>query len=236
MINPPHGVWFITSSGTGIGKTFVAAAMAHQFRSTGRKALALKPIMTGWNQATATTSDAAVLLAALGREQTEAGIAGISPWRFDAPLSPHLAAEAEGRTINPDALYTYCTQAIADAGAEGASLIIEGIGGVMVPLTRRVTVLDWIEALSVPAILVVGSYLGALSHALSSASVLVGRGIAVAAVVVAESERSVGLEATAATLAAFLPETEIIVAPRVRSRDEPWRNAPPLSVIWQHPV
>ena len=220
---------FITSSGTGVGKTLVAAAIADQLRAAGGAPRTLKPVMSGFDLRAVEECDAAVLLAAQGADITEATIAGISPWRFAAPVSPHLAAEAEGRQIDFAALCRFCRGAIAEARAAEQTLVIEGIGGVMVPLTRRRTVLDWIEALAIPAVLVVGSYLGALSHALSAAAMLAGRGIGLAAVVVSESAQSAGLEATTDTLGDFLPGAKIIGVPRIATGAEPWRHAPVLA-------
>jgi dethiobiotin synthetase len=85
-------------------------------------------------------------------------------------------------------------------------LLIEGVGGVMVPLDDRHTVLDWIAALEAPALLVVGSYLGAISHALTAEGAIRGRGLAVAGVVIDESADSpVPLDDTAQTMKRFLP-------------------------------
>ncbi|MGH6662285.1 MAG: ATP-dependent dethiobiotin synthetase BioD, partial [Rhodospirillales bacterium] len=85
-------------------------------------------------------------------------------------------------------------------------LLIEGVGGVMAPLDDRHTVLDWIDELGAPALLVCGSYLGAISHALTAAAALAARGITIAGVVVDESEAStVPLADTVATLKRFLP-------------------------------
>ncbi len=119
-----------------------------------------------------------------------------------------------------------CRAAIAEARAAGQALIIEGVGGVMVPLNRRPTVLDWIDVLAIPAVLVVGSYLGALSRALSAASVLAERGIGLAVIVVSESAQSVGIEATVETLGDFLPGAKILGVPRIETAAEPWRRAP----------
>ena len=219
---------FVTSSGTGIGKTLVAAAIVDQLRRAGRAPQALKPVASGFDPEAVEECDAAILLAAQGADVTEAAVAQTSPWRFAAPLSPHLAAEAEGRAIDVAALCGFCRTAIAEARAAGQTLVIEGIGGVMVPLTRRLTVLDWIAALSIPAVLVVGSYLGALSHALSAAAILTARGIGLTAVIVSESAHSAGLEATTATLGDFLPGARIIAVPRIAAA-APWRCAPVLA-------
>ncbi len=222
---------FVTSSGTGIGKTLIAAAIASQLNDSGRRPTVLKPVMSGFDPREPEACDAAVLLAAQGRDVTEEAIARISPWRFSAPLSPHLAAEAEGREIDFAALCGFCRTALVEAREAGEDLVIEGIGGVMVPLTRGLTVLDWIAALGLPAVLVAGSYLGALSHALSAASALTGRGIGLTAVVVSESAQGVGLAATARTLRDFLRDTDIVCIPRIGTETEPWRQAPALTEV-----
>ena len=154
---------FITATGTDIGKTFVTAGLIRHLRASGREVDALKPVMTGFDPAHPEASDAGVLLAALGRPIIAAEIARISPFRFSAPLSPDMAARRERRDIDFNALTEF--SAGAAARAKG-TLLIEGIGGVMVPLDDRHTVLDWMVALTCPVILVTGSYLGSLSHAL----------------------------------------------------------------------
>ena len=81
----------------------------------------------------------------------------------------------------------YCRNAAA--GPEEITLI-EGVGGVMVPLTERETVLDWMAALGAPCLLVVGSYLGTISHTLTAAGTLAARGLDISAIVISESEES----------------------------------------------
>ncbi len=111
----------------------------------------------------------------------------ISPWRFRAPLSPDMAASREHRTIELEDVVKFCRD--AGNGAENV-LLIEGVGGVMVPLNGQHTVLDWIEATNLSSILVVGSYLGTLSHTLTAVEALCSRGITVAAIVISESLES----------------------------------------------
>ena len=104
-------------------------------------------------------SDTAVLLQALGRQATGETIDAMSPWRFTAPLSPDMAAAREGRTIDFVALVDFCRQTIEDCSDKSDSTgitLIEGVGGVMVPLTQTHTVLDWITELNIPSIIVVG--------------------------------------------------------------------------------
>jgi dethiobiotin synthetase len=192
---------FITGTGTGVGKTFVAAGLIRYFRALGRPVAALKPLVSGFDLAAPSGSDPAVLLEALGREVTPEEVQRISPWRFRAPLSPDMAARAENKAIDFQAVVDLARTAIA--GTDGA-LLIEGIGGIMVPLDARHTVLDLMIALNQPLILVAGSYLGTLSHVLSAQEVILRRTLDLRAIVVSETEGApVPLDATLATLANF---------------------------------
>jgi dethiobiotin synthetase len=200
--------FFITATGTEIGKTFVAAGLIRHWRAAGRKVDALKPVATGFDPAAATTSDAGLLLAALGRPVTPAEIDRISPWRFAAPLSPDMAARRENRSIDFDALVAFSRDAVARAEDV---LLIEGIGGLMVPLDDRHTVLDWIIALDIPLVLVTGSYLGSFSHTLTCLDALARRTLALKAVLVNETPGSaVALHETVATISNFAGNTPVL--------------------------
>lgn len=192
---------FVTSSGTEIGKTFVAASLCAQLRARGRGVAALKPVVSGWDAAAAAASDPGILLAALGVPASAAAVEAISPWRFAAPLSPDMAARREGRRIDFDALVAFCRAAMTRAHDD---LLIEGVGGVMAPVGERHTVRDWIAALGVPALLVVGSYLGTISHTLTALAALREAGIPIDAVVVVESpDQPVPVAETAAAIGRF---------------------------------
>lgn len=204
----------MTATGTEIGKTFVCAGLVRHLRAASRPVRALKPVLSGFDPAQASASDTGVLLDALGVPVSEETIAAISPWRYAAPLSPNMAARAEGRSIDVEALVAFCERAIADARADGATIVIEGVGGLMVPLDERSTVIDWLARLRIPALLVTGSYLGTISHTLTCLEVLRGRGLPVAAVVVNESENGVALAATVETIAAFAQGTEVLALAR----------------------
>ena len=221
---------FITSSGTGIGKTLVTAALAWQLRELGQSVCAIKPVISGFTPENATESDPGILLAALGEKVTNDAIKLITPWRYSAPLAPDLAASREGRTLNLAEVITFCREATESANRDGAMLLIEGVGGVMAPITSEQTVADWMSVLDIRAILVVGSYLGAISHSLTAVEVLAAQSIPIAAVVVSESEAStVTLDDTVETLSRFLPEKRLLVLPRIRQTMEPWRAAPDLT-------
>ena len=204
---------FITATGTDIGKTFVTAGLIRHLRASGRDVDALKPVMTGFDPAHPEASDAGVLLASLGRPVIAAEIARVSPFRFSAPLSPDMAARRERRSLDFNALTTFSADAAAHAKG---TLLIEGIGGVMVPLNDRHTVLDWMVSITCPVILVTGSYLGSLSHALTSIDALGPRSIPIRAVVVSESPSStVPLADTVATLTRFAAPIPVVALPRL---------------------
>ena len=207
------GAIFITATGTDVGKTFVTAGLVREFRRGGRAVNAIKPVVSGFDMARAATSDPGILLAALGRPVTAEEIARVSPWRFAAPLSPDLAASKEGRALDFDALVAFSRDA---ASRRSDTLLIEGVGGIMVPLDTSRTVLDWMAALRFPLIVVAGSYLGTISHTLSALNVLARRGLAVAALVVSESAGGpVPLDDTVATIARFAGAIEVIALPRL---------------------
>lgn len=169
-------------------------------------------MISGFDDAEFLASDSAVLLRSLGQEPSLENIKDISPWRFKAPLSPDMAACKEGREINFDELVGYCQDLLK--GPENYKLI-EGVGGVMVPLDNEHTVLDWIAALNIPAIVVVGSYLGSISHSLTSIAALEAKAIDITEIVISESPNStVDLAETADVLRRFLPGRRFRQLPR----------------------
>ena len=209
--------YFITGTGTDVGKTFVAAGLVRALRAQGKVVAAIKPVISGFDIARARASDSGVLLEAMGEAVTPDAIEQISPWRYAAPLSPDMAAAREGKEIDFDALVAFCREAAAWPG----TLLIEGVGGVMVPLDARHTVLDWMAALKLPAILVAGSYLGTISHTLTAVDAMTRAGVTVAALVVNDSgDGAVPLSDTVATLGRFLPGTAIATIPRVAQLGE----------------
>ena len=113
---------------------------------------------------------------------------------------------------DPAALVAFCRRAIAQ---KTDVLLIEGIGGVMVPLDDRHTVLDWMTALDLPAILVVGNYLGTISHTLTALDAMARRGVKISTVVVSETSAGTPLEDNARTIARFAEEIEVLTLPRL---------------------
>jgi dethiobiotin synthetase len=204
---------FVTGTGTGIGKTFVTAGLVRHLRASGRTVEALKPVVTGFDPDMAAESDPAVLLAAMDRHATVEEIDKISPWRYRAALAPDMAARAEGTAVDFAKLSEFSLRAVL---TRRDVLLIEGVGGVMVPLDQEHTVLDWMIILRLPLILVAGSYLGTISHTLTALDALLRRDLAVFSIVVSESEGSaVPLDAAVASIQRFVHPVNVLAVPRI---------------------
>jgi dethiobiotin synthetase len=203
---------FVTSTGTEIGKTFVTAGLVRHLRTAGRAVNAIKPVISGFDPEAAAGSDSGVLLQALDRPVTTEELERISPWRFKAAVAPDLAAKRENRSIDFRALVRFCESAVTPREL----LLIEGVGGVMVPLDDRRTVIDWICALRIPVVLVVGSYLGTISHTLTALHVLAQRNLETTAIVISETPGStVSLDDTVASINRFGDLIDIVALPRL---------------------
>ena len=190
---------FVTSSGTEIGKTYVSAMLTQELG-----ARALKPLVSGIDAETFPESDPAMLMAAMGLEPRleDAGI--VSRWRFRAALSPDMAARREGKEISFPDLVEECVTAAQKPGP----LVIEGVGGLMVPLDGKHLVLDWMKELDrrigLAPVLVVGAYLGTISHTLTTLAVMRAENLLPRVIVVSEREAGpVPVEETAETIARF---------------------------------
>lgn len=205
--------YFVTSTGTDIGKTFVTAGLIRYLREAGQAVHAFKPVVSGYDSSVVETSDPAVLLKALGKQVSAEEIAAMAPWRFRAPLSPDLASARENRPIDFGALVAFSRDCV---NRNNGIVFIEGVGGIMVPIDGKRTVLDWMAALGIPLLLVVGGYLGTISHTLTALDVLTQRKLKVAAIVVSESERNpVELDETVESLTRFADALPVVGLPRL---------------------
>lgn len=210
---------FVTATGTDIGKTFVTTGLIRAARNLGRPVDALKPVVSGFDPNDVPASDTGAILDALGRPASTEAIELVSPWRYAAPLSPDMAARRENRFLDFDALLSFCQAGIA---AARGTLLIEGVGGIMVPLDDSHTVLDWMAALGLPVLLVAGSYLGTISHTLSALDVLARRGLRVMSVIVSETAgSSVELQETAETIRRFGHGATVATLPRHAGASHP---------------
>lgn len=213
--------YFITGVGTGVGKTFVTAALTHQLRQRGFDAVAYKPIVTGWQEED--DPDTSILARAMG--QGAETFDSITPWKFADSVSPHAAAAREGRSLH-GAEFVSWAKALPPAQVR----LVEGVGGLLVPINERETMLDWMQQHDWPVMLVGASYLGALNHTLLSAEALLRRGMRIRAVIISEScEPGLSLAEMEKTLQSFLPASILIASlPRIKG-DNPWQHAPELT-------
>lgn len=216
--------YFITATGTDIGKTLVTAALCRQFAAKGMRVKALKPVASGFNEASAEQSDAAQLLAAQGLTLKDIG--DICPWRFATPQSPDIAAKLENRRLRFEEVLRFC-----NAYHRADMLLVEGIGGVMTPLTEKHTVLDLIDELDMPVILVAGTYVGTLSHTLTALAALESRALCPHRIMLSESEHSAtSPTATAESLRKqLMRKIPISIIPRLDLTAEIWKNIPDLT-------
>ena len=153
------------------------------------------------------------LLKALGQPVTPETIERISPWRFAAPLSPDMAARRERRKLDFGELLEFSRRAVQNHEGQ---MLIEGVGGIMVPLDDQHTVLDWMIAINRPVVLVAGSYLGSISHTLACLDVLAKRSLEVKAVVVNETPAStVPMMETMETMRRFVGNVPVFALPRL---------------------
>jgi dethiobiotin synthetase len=221
--------FFITGVGTGVGKTYVTRYLVHQLTAMDLRVSAIKPVVSGYSPDDP-ESDPALILRSLGRSPTAKAIAAISPWRFAAPLSPHLAAQRENRTVDLKEVVAFCRES---ENQEFDYRLVEGVGGILSPITPKATCLEWIVTLKDPVILVTGTYLGAISHTLSALYVLQDSGVEIRGVIVSESAESAGLEDTVESLHQFGGRHLPLLALDRLACDptERWRSGPPLATF-----
>lgn len=148
--------YFITGTDTDCGKTYVTSQLVNYYQN----AVAIKPVASGCHKMglDLVSSDAQELV-----KSNNLDLDFINPWRFELPVSPHIAAEKEGKSIQLAELVDYCTQ----FDLPGKDLLfIEGAGGLMVPLNNEHTWLDFLKVSQIPVIITVGMKLGCINHAL----------------------------------------------------------------------
>jgi len=153
--------WFVTGTDTGVGKTLVSAALLTGLARTGRRVVGMKPVASGCDATPQGLRSAdAELLRAAGN--VAADYEDINPYALAAPTAPHLAAKESGVQIDLSSIRAHYARLLAHAD----DVVVEGIGGWLVPINRTQTMADVVRALELPVILVVGMRLGCLNHAL----------------------------------------------------------------------
>ena len=192
---------FWTATGTDQGKTYVLSKMVSYLYP---KVQALKPIISGWSASE--ENDLTELLKAQKMSINFSGIQELNWQKFAAPLSPDQAAHLEGQSVDYEGLIDFCRKKMAQK-----TCWIEGVGGVMVPLTANKTVLDWMRALDCKVVLVTSSYLGTLSHTLTAVEVLKHFKIKIQLIIINQTPNSdLSLIDTQRSLQSFIADIPIM--------------------------
>lgn len=183
----PHGI-FVTGTDTGVGKTVVAAALLTLLRSRGLDAVPMKPVQTGCvrRRGRRAAPDLEFCLRMSGLKVSAAERRRMAPYGFARACSPHLAAAREGRRI----VLGRIAASFQDLARAHDVVVVEGAGGILVPLNERETMLDLMQALALPVLLVARPGLGTINHTLLSLRELDRAGLQVAGVVFNAAGRS----------------------------------------------
>jgi dethiobiotin synthetase len=223
---PLQGLFF-TGTDTGVGKTFVVAEVARLLGAQGRRVRVCKPVATGAQWRGRWVSDDTCRLAqaaGVGEDELEK----ITPWAFPEPVAPSVAAPRHGLPLSLHDL----------AGAIGAQgrdrpVLVEGVGGLLCPLTAEATVADLVQVVALPLIIVTRRALGTLNHTLLTLQAAETRGLAVAGIVVNETEapRSLAEETNVDELRRWVTVPILAVVPHQDGRS-PERRSPIASVDW----
>jgi dethiobiotin synthetase len=167
----------VTGTDTGVGKTVVAAAIVARLREQGKPVRALKPLITGLDEPPDADwpPDHELLARVSGQTADETMLHG-----FGLPVSPHLAAELA--RVTPPSIRSL-TAEIRAATPAGSVVIVEGVGGLLVPINPNGSVLDLAVALELPLIVVARPGLGTINHTLLTAQVAREAGLRIAGIV-----------------------------------------------------
>lgn len=166
-----HGL-FVTGTDTGAGKTLVASALLRAFALSGLRAVGMKPVATGCRADAddRANEDVAALIAA---SNVRVPIDLINPYCFEPAIAPHLAAQQAGSSIS----LTRIRECYLSLASLADRVVVEGAGGLLVPLSPREDWGDLVRFLKISVVLVVGMRLGCLNHALLTAEAIRSRGL-----------------------------------------------------------
>jgi dethiobiotin synthetase len=216
---------FVTGTGTEVGKTVVAAAIARTGAQNGEAVAVFKPVVTGLDDPVTAPQepDHLLLRRAAGSTQADEEIA---PYRYGPAVSPHLAAHLAGETIDPALLVERCRAAESRADL----LACEGVGGFLVPLTLGYLVRDFARDLGLPVVIASPPGLGAINHTLLTIEAVRAVGLEVAAVVLTPWPEEPGaIERSNRVTIERLGDVRIATLSRLDlGAPESW---PPLSIV-----
>jgi dethiobiotin synthetase len=201
---------FVTGTDTGVGKTVVAAAIVAALRARRIPVRALKPVVTGLDDPIDPDwpPDHVVLAAAAGCAPHE-----VTRFAYGPPVSPHLAGELAGAPLDPVTLVSACR--------DDEVTVVEGVGGLLVPLTDEFTVRELASELALPLVVAARPGLGTINHTLLTLEAARSAGLEVAGVVLTPWPDSPGaLERSNRATIARLGRIQVEVLPRLE-RAEP---------------
>lgn len=171
---------FVTGTDTGAGKTILSASLIAAIVAEGGRARAHKPVVTGVEEAQGAWPQDHVLLGRLCDMPADE----VAPLRYGPAVSPHLAQQLAGARVERSRILTGAKRASEEADKAGATLVVEGVGGLLVPLTHDLSVRDLALTLGLPLLIAARPGLGTINHTLLSI----------------ESARAVGLDVRAVVL------------------------------------
>ncbi|KTD21457.1 dethiobiotin synthase [Legionella israelensis] len=190
--------YFITGTDTDCGKTYATCELLKYLALKSFKVEAIKPVASGCvsYEGKLVSPDSLAI-----REYSQLHLEQINPWAYEMPVSPHIAASAVGDTLSVNAIVDYCFNSCWNYLDY---LLIEGAGGVLVPLNEHQTWLDMLKLSQLPVILVVGIQLGCINHALLTESVLMNHHIPCAGWIANYAGNSLNLTASEQTIETLL--------------------------------
>ncbi len=174
---------FITGTDTGVGKTYVAAGIAARLKRIGVDVGVMKPVETGCGarRGRLIPNDAVRLMKSAGVRDA---LALVNPYRFRKPLAPSIAAKLEGREISPERI----VRSYHMLSQRHDFMIVEGAGGIMVPLRHKYTYLDLARTIGLPVIIVARPSLGTINHTLLTITALREKGLEIAGIVINDAQ------------------------------------------------
>ena len=212
-----HGL-FIAGTDTGVGKTVVAAAIIKALHIQGIHACGMKPIETGCTRVGGTLHPSdGMFLKKVARMDEHIGF--VTPCCFENPVAPSLASEVEGRAIHIP-LIREKFQALLE---RYPAVVVEGIGGILVPIKKDYFVVDLIRELDLPLVIVTRPSLGTINQTLLTVNYALGKGIAVLGVIINFSrppERTVAENTNPLLLEQLCPVPVIGIFPHLNSLED----------------
>jgi dethiobiotin synthetase len=202
--------WFVTGTGTGVGKTVLAASIVAALHARGEPVSARKPVVTGLDDPPDPEwpRDHELLAAVSGSTPER-----VSPRTFGLAVSPHLAAALAGTELDPTAI-------VGELREADPPVVVEGVGGLLVPLTERFDVADLAVELALPLLVAAHPGLGTINHTLLTLEAARARGLCVAAVVLTPwPPQPDEIERSNRDTIARLGEVAVEVLPRIPRAD-----------------